>query len=146
MQMSNRLLPACGCAGCACFALMWCAATTGGQEKEKAGRIEKVTLQYRVAKDAFAPSKFVAIIDKGTTLPLQMTWDLAKAAGKEAKDAQDKAKKEFDDLIKKLEDREINGVEFECKGEWLKRGFKLRVTTVPELTEAGKKRIKDHEP
>ena len=52
------------------------------------------------------------------------------------REAQTKQKKEFDDLIKKLEGKKINGVEFECKGEWLTKGYKLRVTTVPQPTEA----------
>ena len=46
--------------------------------KEKADQREKVTLQYRIAWDAFAPSKFVAVIDGFITLPLKLSWDLAK--------------------------------------------------------------------
>jgi len=90
-------------------------------------------LQYRVARDAVAPSRFVAVSDKGISAPLEITWDLPKE--------ENKKKKEFDALIKKLEDKQINGVEFECKAEWLMRGAILRVTTVPQLTEEGKKRI-----
>jgi hypothetical protein len=112
------------------------------KEKPKADTIEKVTLQYRVSKDAFAPSKFVAVIDKGISLPLEVTWDLPKPDDKDKKAEQEKLKKDFDDLIKRLEAGEINGVEFECKGEWIKKGFKLRITTVPELTAEGKKRAK----
>ena len=116
-----------------------------GQEKgkEKADPTETVTLQYRVARDAFAPSKFVAVIDGGITLPLTLSWDLAKLEDQDKRKAQEKQKKEFDDLIKKLEAKGINGVEFECKGEWLTKGYKLRATTVPQPTEAGKKRIRD---
>jgi hypothetical protein len=113
------------------------------QSKEKADPTEKVTLQYRVALDAFAPSKFVAVIDGGITLPLKFSWDLAKLEDRDQREAQEKQKKEFDDLIKKLEDKKINGVEFECQGEWLTKGSKLRVTSVPQPTEAGKKRIRD---
>jgi hypothetical protein len=83
------------------------------------------------------------VIDGGTTLPLQLSWDLAKLEDQDKREAQAKQKKEFDDLIKKLEDKGINGVEFECKGEWLTKGHKLRVTSVPQPTEAGKKRIRD---
>jgi len=104
--------------------------------KEKAGRTEKVTLQYRVARDAVAPSRFVAVSDKGISAPLDITWDLPKA--------EDQKKKEFDALIKKLEDKQINGVEFQCKGEWVERGAILRVTTVPQLTEEGKKRVTEN--
>jgi hypothetical protein len=46
-------------------------------------------------------------------------------------------------VIAGLEKKVLNGVEFECKGEWLKKGRELRVTTTPVLTEDGKKRIKD---
>ena len=128
----------------ACVVLAF-ASLAPGQEKgkEKADPTEKVTLQYRVARDAFAPSKFVAVIDGGTTLPLQLSWDLAKLEDQDKRKAQEKQKKEFDDLIKKLEAKGINGVEFECKGEWLTKGSKLRVTSVPQPTEAGKKRIRD---
>ena len=111
--------------------------------KEKADPREKVTLQYRIAWDAFAPSRFVAVIDGFITLPLKLSWDLAKLEDQGQREAQEKQKKEFDDLIKKLEDKGLNGVEFECKGEWLTKGYKLRVTTVPQPSEAGKKRIRD---
>jgi hypothetical protein len=121
---------------CASFALIWpCVPTVPAQEKakEKAGQTEKVTLQYRVARDAFAPSRFVAVSDRGISAPLDITWDLPKA--------EEEKKNEFDAVIKKLEDKQINGVEFECKAEWLMRGATLRVTTVPQLTEEGKNRI-----
>jgi len=121
------------------------AALSSGQEKgkEKAVPTEKVTLQYRVARDAFAPSKFVAVIDGGLSLPLKLRWDLPKLDDKDKREAQEKQKAKFDERIKGLEAKLINGVEFECKGEWIKKGVELRITTVPEPTEAGKKRIKD---
>ena len=124
---------------CASLALIWPRvpmAPAQEKAKEKAGRTEKVTLQYRVARDAFAPSRFVAVSDKGISAPLDITWDLPKA--------EDQRKKEFDALIKKLEEKQINGVEFECKGEWVERGAILRLTTVPRLTEEGKKRVKEN--
>jgi hypothetical protein len=93
--------------------------------------------------DAFAPSKFLAVVDKGVSGPVEVQWDLPDVEDKDKKEAQDKQKKEFDDLIRSLEQRGINGVEFECKGERLTKGSKLRLTTLPELTEAGKKRIKE---
>jgi hypothetical protein len=115
------------------------------KDKDKADKTEKVTLEYRTARDAYAPSKFIAVSDKGASAPLKVAWDLPKPDDKVKKELQDRRKKEFDDLIKKLEEKGINGVEFECEGEWLDRGFRLRLTTVPQLTEAGKKRIKEHE-
>jgi hypothetical protein len=121
-------------------ALVGCAALAWGQGKSK----EKITLQYRVARDAFAPSKFVAVTDGGISLPLQVSWDLPKQKTKDKKGAQEKQKKEFNNLIKELEANEINGVEFECRGKWLKKGFSLRITSVPQPTKAGKKTIKDN--
>ena len=124
---------------CASVAVIWVrVATALAQEKaeEKADRTEAVTLQYRVARDAVAPSRFVAVTDKGISAPLDIRWDLPTA--------EEKKKGEFDALIKKLEERQINGVEFECRGEWLMGGAMLRVTTVPQLTEKGKKRIAEH--
>lgn len=139
MRMSSRERLILLSVVCASLALIWPRLDTAqAQEKakEKAGQTERVTLQYRVARDAFAPSRFVAVSDKGISGPLDITWDLPKA--------EEKKKKEFDALIKKLEDKQDNGVEFECKGEWLMRGAMLRVTTVPQLTEEGKKRIKEN--
>ena len=124
---------------CASVAVIWVrVATALAQEKaeEKADRTEAVTLQYRVARDAVATSRFVAVTDKGISAPLDIRWDLPTA--------EEKKKGEFDALIKKLEERQINGVEFECRGEWLKGAAILRVTTVPQLTEKGKKRIAEH--
>jgi hypothetical protein len=126
---------------CASVAVIWVqVATAPAQEKakERADRAEAVTLQYRVARDAVAPSRFVVVTDKGISAPLDIRWDLPTA--------EEKKKGEFDTLIKKLEERQINGVEFECRGEWLMGGAMLRVTTVPQLTEKGKKRIKEHAP
>src|SRR3972149_11673691 len=120
---------------CASLALIWpgvAAAPAQEEAKEKAGRTEKVTLQYRVARDAVAPSRFVAVSDKGISAPLDITWGLLKA--------DEKKKEEFDALIKILEEKQINGVEFECKGEWLMSGAILRGTTVSRLTGEGKTR------
>src|SRR5262249_32319733 len=126
-------------------AMIACTTLARGQEKDKEKRdaTEKVTLQYRVSKDAFAPSKFVAVIGGGISQPLNVSWDLPNLKDKDKKAVHERHKKEFDDLIKKLEANEVNGVEFECRGEWLKKGFRLRITSVPQPTEAGKKTIKD---
>jgi hypothetical protein len=35
---------------------------------------KKVTLQYRTARDAFAPSKFVQVAGDGITLGLSLVW------------------------------------------------------------------------
>jgi len=139
MQMSSRQRLLFLSVVCASVAVIWVrVATAPAQEKaeDKADRTEGVTLQYRVARDAVAPSRFVAVIDKGISAPLDIRWDLPTA--------EEKKKEEFYALIKKLEERQINGVEFECRGEWLKGGAILRVTTVPQVTEIGKKRIAEH--
>jgi hypothetical protein len=72
-------------------------------------------------------------------------WDLPKVAGKQ-KDAQDKQRKEFEAVLQRLEDKQLNGVEFECQGKWVKSGtgFSLRVTSVPQLTTSGQKRLTEH--
>lgn len=136
MRMSSRKRLYLLSVVCTSLALIWpWGAAAPAQEKgeRRADRTERVTLQYRVARDAIAPSRFVAVSEKGISGPLRITWDLPKAEEKE--------KEEFDALIKRLEEKQINGVEFECKGEWVMRGAILRVTTVPQVTEKGKKRI-----
>jgi len=141
MQMSSRQRLLFLSVVCASVAVIWVrVATAPAQEKaeDKADRTEGVTLQYRVARDAVAPSRFVVVTDKGISAPLDIRWDLPRG--------EEKKKEEFDTLIKKLEDRQINGVEFECRGEWLKGGAILRVTAVPQLTEKGKRRIAEHAP
>ncbi len=92
---------------------------------------EKVTLQYRVKTDAVAPSQFIAFHDGGASPFLKITWDIPGDQ-----------KEELDTLLRELERKQINGVEFVCRGQWLKRGALLRVTTMPQLTENGKKRMK----
>jgi hypothetical protein len=113
------------------------AARLGAQDIPQANSVEKVTLQYRVARDAFAPSRFIAVIGDGVSPPLELVWDLHQTAAHEKKKAQ------FDDLIRSLEAKQINGVEFECRAEWIQYGAKLRITTVPELSASGTKRIQD---
>jgi hypothetical protein len=133
---------------CALLAPAWpCLAQAAADEKDKqkAGPTEKVTLQYRVALDAIAPSKFVALFDGGMSVPLELSWDLPQPESPAKQEAQQKQKKQFDDMIKTLEEKGINGVEFECSGEWLHKGFRLRVTSVPQPTAAGQRRIKENE-
>jgi hypothetical protein len=132
---------------CALLAPAWPSLATAAADekgKEKSGPTEKVTLQYRVALDAVAPSRFVALIDGGISVPLELTWDLPQPEIPAKREAQQKQKK-FDDLIKTLEEKGLNGVEFECSGEWLHKGFRLRVTSVPQPTAAGQRRIKENE-
>jgi hypothetical protein len=99
-----------------------------------------LTLQYRTARDAVAPSKFVAVMADGMTPGLSLEWDLPPARSETARAAQQQAKEQFLGLIDSLEARQINGVEFECSGEL--KGFAVRVKSVPQLTEKGKAQIK----
>jgi hypothetical protein len=119
-----------------------------GQERDepKANPTERITLQYRVARDAFAPSKFVALIDGGMSLPLELIWDLPMPVEKDEQQAQEKQKAEFYALIRSLEAKQINGVEFDCSGGWVQKGTKLRIMTVPQPTETGKRKIRDSGP
>jgi hypothetical protein len=112
------------------------------QDKPKAAA-EKVTLQYRVARDAFAPSQFVVVSDGGISPPVVLTWNLLKSNEKGEREAQERQKARFDQLIRDLEARQINGVEFECRCELIPDRATLRIMTVPELTAAGRKRIRD---
>jgi hypothetical protein len=118
-------------------------ATGQERDKPKRGPTERIMLQYRVARDAFAPSKFVAVIDGGMSPPLELIWDLAMPVEKNKRKAQERQKAEFDALIKSLEAKQINGVEFDCSGEWVQKGTKLRIRTVPQPTETGKRKIRD---
>jgi hypothetical protein len=113
------------------------------QVQGKVEPIAKVTLQYRVARDAFAPSQFVAVIDGGISPVLEVTWDLPKSDEKDKREAQEKQKAQFDELIRHLEANHINGVEFECRCQWIPERAALRIVSVPELTASGKKRIRD---
>jgi hypothetical protein len=126
-------------------AIVGLATVATGQErdKRKAGPTERITLQYRVARDAFAPSRFVAVIAGGISLPLELIWDLPMPMEKNERQAQERQKAEFNALIKSLEGKQINGVEFDCSGVWLQKGTKLRITTVPQPTESGKRKTRD---
>jgi hypothetical protein len=58
--------------------MMTCTALAHGQEQDqKADPIDRFTLQYRVARDAFASSRFVAVTDDGISPPLELIWALS---------------------------------------------------------------------
>lgn len=46
------------------------------EQDQKADPIGRFTLQYRVARDAFTSSEFVAVTDDGISLPLELIWAL----------------------------------------------------------------------
>jgi hypothetical protein len=104
---------------------------------------KKVTLQYRVARDAFAPSKFVGVVGDGITPGLSLIWELPLPESKAQELVQQEEKERFHRLIEMLEARQINGVEFECTGD-LNR-FVLRATAVPRLTEMGVRQVENSE-
>jgi len=39
--------------------------------------MEHVRLHYRIRLDAVAPSRFVALVEDGMTIPLEVVWDLS---------------------------------------------------------------------
>jgi len=93
---------------CALLAPAWlylAQAAADEKDKQKAGPTEKVTLQYRIALDAIAPSKFVALIDGGMSVPLELSWDLPQPESPAKREARQKQKKQFDDMIKTLEEK-----------------------------------------
>ena|SRR5688572_4872254 len=98
-----------------------------------------LTLQYRTARDAVAPSRFVALIGDGMTTGLILVWELPAPGDENQKRVQREQKEAFDRLLEVLEARQINGVEFECTGRL--DGIELRLTTVPRLSESGLRRM-----
>jgi hypothetical protein len=107
-----------------------------GQEnqEEQESSSKKIILQYRVRGDAgLGGSGFVAVYKHGgDSWRLKIIWDIPEDE-----------KKEIDKFIEELEEKQINGVEFECEGEWISKGMELRVKSLPRLTEKGKKRIRE---
>ena len=101
----------------------------------------ELTLQYRVAGDAVAPSRFVALIGDGMTFGLTLVWALPVPEGAERRRVQQEQRDEFDRLIEMLEAQQINGAEFECRGGL--DGFELHAATVPRLTEDGLRLINE---
>jgi hypothetical protein len=113
-----------------------CVASAPNSGKEK-----KVTLQYLAASDAFAPSRFVAVVGDGTSWGLSLVWELPLPKSEAQKLVQQEEKERFHRLIEMLEARQINGVEFECRGKL--NPFVLHATTVPRLTDTGVRQIED---
>ena len=109
------------------------------QFPSRPGPERKVTLEYRVARDAFAPSRFVGVVGDGITMGLSLVWELPSPETDENKVAQQEERERFQRLIEMLEARQINGVEFECTGKLTP--FVLHATSVPRLTEKGLRQI-----
>jgi hypothetical protein len=75
------------------------------------------------------------------SFPLTLTWELSKPRDDKGREAQERQKQQFEKLIETLEQREINGIEFECMGQWLQRGVALKVMSVPQLRKSGKRNL-----
>lgn len=105
------------------------------RSKQPDDQTKKVILQYRMALDAVFPSSFVLVHEKSISTPIRIKWDLPNAQLKE--------KLAFDTLIRELEKKEINGVEFECRAEQLPTD-ELRVLTVPRPTKKGQERLEEY--
>ena len=105
------------------------------------GKVRKLTLEYRVAGDAVAPSRFVAVVGDGITFGLSLVWELPLPKSEAEKRVQREEKERFHRLIEMLEARQINGVEFECRGKL--DYFVLRATTVPRLTDMGVREVEN---
>ena len=99
------------------------------QDKAKE-KIETIKIVYRCQFDAVAPRTF-HLENRVVIGGLKIKWDIPE-----------KEKKALDELLADFDKRKVNGAEFECKGEWLKKDVELRVTTTPKLTEKGRLRIK----
>jgi hypothetical protein len=99
------------------------------------GAEKVVSLQYRTARDAFAPSKFVGVVGDGITMGLNLVWELPPPSSERMRMAQHEEKERFNRTLEMLEARQINGAEFECSGKL--EGLLLHVTSVPRLTERG---------
>jgi hypothetical protein len=116
----------------ASLGLTWVGAACGqAQEKAKATADEKVTLQYRTALDMAVRPGFYAVRANRDISRVQIVWSVRSGE-----------KKELDALIQELEKRQINGVEFECRGQWID-GVTLRVKSLPNLSQTVKKQIRD---
>ncbi len=98
-----------------------------------------VNLQYRIAHDSFAPSKFVGVVGNGITPGLSLVWELPVLESDEQKLAQREELQRFHRLLALIEERQINGVEFECACRL--DGFVLYATAVPRLTKKGLRQI-----
>jgi hypothetical protein len=109
------------------------------QSSARSGTAGLVTLQYRISRDAFAPSKFVVIVGGGMSSGVTLVWRLPSPESDEEKIAQQEDKERFHHLIELLEAKQINGVEFECSGNL--RGLVLQATDVPHLTDRGRRQI-----
>jgi hypothetical protein len=117
------------------------AAETLKVQSPSSGAENKVTLEYRIAHDAFAPSRFVGVVGDGITWGLSLVWELPPPESEAEKVAQQEEKERFYRLLEMLEAWQINGVEFECAGKL--SPFVLHARAVPRLTARGLQQFED---
>ena len=85
-------------------------------------QVEEMILLYKISEDTECPSSFIVEYPGGLSLKLVIVWGLSE-----------KEKKEIDKTVQKLEKIKLNGARFKCKGEWIKRGYKLKVLYLEPL-------------
>lgn len=113
-------------------------------EARQATEGKPVVIQYRTTFDALAPGKFLPGMMTELTsggMPFSLDWHLPELADPDARKAQEKARKAFEDILALAEKRGANGIEFRCQGETKVVQSKLRIYSVPQLTPEGLKRL-----
>ncbi|MBN1521121.1 MAG: hypothetical protein JW928_01205 [Candidatus Aureabacteria bacterium] len=88
---------------------------------------EDIVLQYRISRDATVPSSFIVVYPGGLLLSLKIVWDIS---------AEEKEK--LEKIIERLEEKEINGASFHCRGCWIKKGYEIRIFHIepsPDIME-----------
>ncbi len=114
----------------------------GNEETSK----QTFRLQYRTAGDALRPSGFFDVSGGNFSLkPFALKWRLPELSG-EKKEAQQEQEKAFHNLIKTMERDGVNGLEFECTGQYENPSpyfiSDLLVMSVPQLTKESKERLR----
>ena len=107
------------------------------------GITKTITLQYRIAHDAVAPSRFV-VAGGGAPPGLSIQWNLPRPHNRNERKTQQMQIKQFYNVIEMLEVKQITGAEFECFGEV--NGFELHAVSVPHLTETGRRQVENAQP
>jgi len=108
----------------------------GIQDRSK----KTVRLQYRTAGDALKPSGFLDVSGGRFRIdPFILAWRLPELSG-EKKKVQQEQVKAFHDLIERLERDGVNGLEFDCIGQY--ENSNLVVLSIPQLTKESRERLR----
>ncbi len=100
---------------------------------EVKGEVKKVRLQFRVQMDAVIGRGFMVVEGDRMTRGVRIDWMIGQ------KDRAAFAK--FHDLLRRVEEAGINGVDFACEGAWIVKGHYLRVISVPQMVN--RERVRD---